>query len=180
MEVCLSCTNPSTWYVGLVQMSSIVCDSELMGYTFQTHFCGGVQLGYTGDHNCHPSFWQLQQRRKIYSSKHKYIFIFIMIVNSWDDTGSSNPSSWKIGILHPAHSMPLLLMCWWCKQPRELCNIGYPSDLILNPNLPKSRLSTASIQLSNQFEILHRARQWYCHALGKILKRSVDWSMRYG
>ena len=35
-------------------------------------------------------------------------------------------------------------------------------------------------QLMNNFEILHRARQYHCRALCKILKWFVDWNWCYG
>ena len=51
---------------------------------------------------------------------------------------------------------------------------------ILNSNLAKSRLSLLIFWLPNCFEILRRARQWYCRALCQISKRFGNWNGCYG
>ena len=54
-----------------------------------------------------------------------------------------------------------------------------PTKLILNSNLAKSRSLITPISVAYRFDILHRARQWYCRALCKISKRLDNWEIRY-
>ena len=53
-------------------------------------------------------------------------------------------------------------------------------DLISNSNFMKLLCPELIYQLPNCFEILHRAWQWYCHALCKLSKQLGKWNLCYG
>ena len=61
-----------------------------------------------------------------------------------------------------------------------LCNIGCPSQTHLKPKSCEISLVSTFNQSFNHFEILHRAWQWYCHALLKISKwwDKLMWMLR--
>ena len=52
------------------------------------------------------------------------------------------------------------------------CNIGYPSETHLKLKSREISFVYNLLQRLNCFEILHRARQWYCRALAKFQN---DW-----
>ena len=74
----------------------------------------------------------------------------------------------------------------WVSDPVGCCNTGYPSEthfklksrktsLVHNTHLSCNLFSSCQFV----FEILHKARQWYCRALCKISKRFHNWETSY-
>ena len=62
----------------------------------------------------------------------------------------------------------------------ESSSIEYPSEAYLLTQISRKFFCPLLIiHVLNRFEILHRARQWYCRALCKMSKRSGFWNGYY-
>ena len=129
---------------------------------YQLHYLSPLQVFFHYCPECDKSHKHCYFRVKL------LIYRFIQLLVAIQSTGLVLVEGYYINSIN--RSPGLSLWAHMDINPRGLCNLGYPHESHLKA---KSRLLIYHFPITQSFEILHRARQYYCRALRKI---SDDWT----